>query len=95
MGCTKARLYMPLRTPNFFLKLGFCQWYQASNFNSPESSISSSGIKLISKRLRQKVIELDQGKRVRVSGLLEFLAEADSEASDAECPRFEDLVGSS
>ena len=43
--------------------------------------------------MRQNVTELDQEKRVQVPGLPEFLAEAGSEASDAESPHFEDVTG--
>ena len=84
---------MPQRTPNLLIMLGFCQWYQASNSNPQEFNINSSGIKLISKRLRQKAIELNQEKRVGIPGLPEFLAEADSEASNTESPHFEDVIG--
>ena len=34
-----------------------------------------------------------RGKRVRVPGIPEFIATADSEASQAKSPRFEDVVG--
>ena len=40
-----------------------------------------------------EVAEQGQGKRVRVPGLPEFMAEAGSETSDAESPRFEEVVG--
>ena len=43
--------------------------------------------------MKQKVTAKEEGKRVRVPGILEFIATADSEASDAESPRFEDVVG--
>jgi len=49
--------------------------------------------KLIFKQLKQKAIELKQGKRVRVLGLPEFLAEVGSAASDAESPCFKDDIG--
>ena len=35
----------------------------------------------------------DEGRRVRVPGLPEFVATADSEASDAESPHFEGDAG--
>jgi len=50
-------------------------------------------LKWITKRLKQKVTAKEEGKRVRVPGLPEFIATADSEASDAESPRFEDVAG--
>ena len=46
-------------------------------------------MKLISQRLKWKVTEKSEGKRVRVLGLGEFIAVDDSEASDAGSPRFE------
>ena len=56
-------------------------------------SINSFGLKWITKRLKQKVTAKEEGKRVRVPGIPEFMATADSEASDAESPRFEDVAG--
>ena len=50
-------------------------------------------MKLISQRLKQKVTERGEGKRVRVPGFPEFVAIVDSEASDAESPHFEGVVG--
>jgi len=35
----------------------------------------------------------EEGKKVRVPGIPEFIAIADSEASDAESPHFEDVAG--
>ena len=93
VGCTDARFCMPYLTPNLLTSLGFCQWYRFSNSNPSEFNINSTGTKLIFKRLKQKAGEQGQGKRVRVPGLLEFLAEAVSEASDIESPRFEDVDG--
>ena len=55
--------------------------------------MNSSEIKWIAARLRRKVTDQKQGKRVRVLSLPEFLAEAGSEASLTESPRFEDVVG--
>ena len=46
-------------------------------------------MKLISQRLKRKVTEKSEGKRVRVPGFGEFIAVDDSEASDAGSPRFE------
>ena len=50
-------------------------------------------MKWISKQLKQKVTEKGEGQRVRELGLPEFVATADSEASDAESPRFEGVAG--
>jgi len=55
--------------------------------------INAFGLKWISNLMKQKVTAKEEGKRVRVPGILEFIATADSEASDAESPRFEDVVG--
>ena len=84
---------MPLRTLNLQTTLGFCQWYRTSNSTPTGFSINSFGVKLISRRLKRKVTERGEGKRVRVPGLGEFVATADSEASDAESPRFEGDAG--
>jgi len=43
--------------------------------------------------MKQKVTVKEEGKRVRVSGILEFIFTADSEASDAESTHFEDIIG--
>ena len=72
--------------------LGFCQWYRTSNSAPTGLSINSFGVKLISQRLKQKVTEKGKGKRVRVPGLPEFVATADSEASNAESPCFEGVA---
>ena len=56
-------------------------------------SVNSSGVKLISQRLKRKVTEKSEGKRVRVPGLREFIVVDDSEASDAGSPRFEVETG--
>ena len=40
-----------------------------------------------------EVTEKDEDKRVRVPSLPEFIATTDSEASDAESPRFEEAAG--
>ena len=50
-------------------------------------------MKLISQRLKRKVTEKSEGKRVRVPGLGEFITVDDSEASDAGSPRFEGDTG--
>jgi len=50
-------------------------------------------VKLISQRLKRKVTEKSEGKRVRVPGLREFIAIDDSEASDAGSPHFERDIG--
>ena len=50
-------------------------------------------MKLISQWLKRKVTEKGEGKRVCVPGLGEFIAVDDSEASDAESPRFEVETG--
>jgi len=84
---------MPLRTPNLLMTLGFCQWYRTSNSAPTGFSVNSFGLKWISQRLKQKVTEKGEGKRVRVPGLPEFVATADSEASDAESPCFEGVTG--
>ena len=49
-------------------------------------------MKWISKQLKQKVTEKGEGKRVRVPGLLKFVA-TDSEASNAKSSRFEGVRG--
>ena len=54
--------------------------------------INSFGLKWISQRLKQKVTTKGEGKRVQVPGILEFIATADSEVSDAESPHFEDVA---
>jgi len=43
--------------------------------------------------MKQKVTAKGEGKRVCVPGVPEFIATADSEASDAKSPRFEDITG--
>ena len=92
-GCTEARLCMSLRTPNLQTTLRFCQWYRTSNSTPTRFSINSFGVKLIFRRLKRKVTERGEGRRVRMSGLGEFVATADSEASDAESPCFEGNAG--
>ena len=77
---------MLLRTPNLLTTLGFCQWYRTSNSTPTGFSVNSFGVKLISQRLKRKVTEKGEGKRVRVPGLQEFVATADNEASDAKVP---------
>ena len=74
---------MPLRTPNLLMTLGFCQWYATSNSTPTGFSVNSSNVKLISQRLKRKVSEKNEGKRVRVPGIGKFIAVDDSEASDA------------
>ena len=93
VGCTEARLCMPLRTLNLLMTLGFCQWYRTSNSTPTRFSINSSGVKLISQRLKRKVTKKSEDKRVRVPGLEEFIAVDDSEASDAGSPLFEADTG--
>ena len=84
---------MPLRTPNFLMNLGFCQWYKFSNSTPTGFNINSFSLKWISKRMKQKATEQEEGKRVRVPNLPEFIAEIDNEASDAESPHFKDVDG--
>ena len=50
-------------------------------------------MKLISQWLKKKVTEKGEVKRVRVPSLPEFVATADSEASDVKSPRFEGVTG--
>ena len=92
-GCTEARLRMPLRTPNLLTTLSFCQWYATSNSTPLGFTVNNSGVKLISQRLKRKVSEKREGKRVRVPGIEEFVTVDDSEASDAESPCFEAETG--
>ena len=54
--------------------------------------INSFSLKWITQWMKQKVSTKGEGKRVRVPGISEFIATTDSEASDAEIPRFEDIV---
>ena len=75
------------------MTLRFCQWYTTSNSTPTGFSVNSSGVKLISQRLKRKVSEKGEGKRVRVPGLGEFITVDDSEASDAGSPRFEADTG--
>ena len=42
--------------------------------------------------MKQKVSGLDQGKRVRVPGIPEYLAEVGSETSDAESPNLKKVI---
>jgi len=84
---------MLLRISNLLMTLGFCQWYKTSSFAPTGFSINSFGLKWISQRLKQKVTKKGEGKRVRVPGIPEFIVTADSEASDAESPRFEGVAG--
>ena len=84
---------MPLRTPNLLMTLGFCQWYKTSNSAQIGFNINSFGLKWISQQMKQKVTAKGEDKRVRVPGILEFIATAENEASEAESPRFEDVVG--
>jgi len=75
------------------MTLGFCQWYRTSNSVPTKLFISAFGVKLISQRLKQKVTDKGEGKRVRVPGLPEFVATADSEASDVKSSHFEGDAG--
>ena len=75
------------------MTLSFCQWYATSNSTPLGFNANSSGVKLISQRLKRKVSERREGRRVRVPGIEEFVAVDDSEASDAESPRFEAEAG--
>ena len=84
---------MPLRTPNLLMTLEFCQWYKTSNSVPTGFNINSFSLKWISQRMKQKVTTKGEGKRVRVSGIPEFISTADSEVSDTESPRFEDVAG--
>jgi len=84
---------MPLKTPNLLMILCFCQWYVTSNSTPLGFNVNNSAVKLISQRLKRKVSERKEGKRVRVPGIKEFVAVDDSEASDAESPRFEGGTG--
>jgi len=84
---------MPLRTPNLLMTLGFCQWYKTTNSAQIGFNINSFGLKWISQQMKQKVTAKGEDKRVRVPGILEFIATAENEASEAESPRFEDVVG--
>ena len=88
-GGTGARLRTPLRDPNLLMTLCFFQWYATSNSTPLEFKVNSSGVKLISQRLRQKASDKREGKRVHTPGIEEFVAVEDSEASDVESPRFE------
>ena len=75
VGCTEAQFCRPYLTQNLLTTLGFFQGYRTSNYNPTRFNINSTATKLIFKRLKWKVVEQDQGKRVRVPGLLKFLAE--------------------
>ena len=92
-GGTEARLRTPLRNPNLQMTLCFCQWYTTSNSTPLGFKANSSGVRLISQRLKRKVSEKKEGKRVWIPGIREFIAVDDSEASDAESPRFEAETG--
>ena len=83
---------MPLRTPNLLMTLGFCQWYMMSSSVPTGFAINSFGLKWIVQWLKQKVTAKGEGKRVRVPGIPEFIATADSKAPDVESPRFEDVA---
>jgi len=63
-GCTEAGLCMPLRTRNLLTTLGFCQWYRTSNSMPTGFSINSFSVRLISQRLKRKVTEKGEGRRV-------------------------------
>ena len=86
---TGAWLRTPLREPGLRTTLCFCRWYAASNSTPPGFNVNRSGVRLISHRMRRKASEREEGKRVRVPGLEEFIAVEDSEASDAGSPCFE------
>jgi len=92
-GGTGARLRTPLRNPNLQMTLCFCQWYATSNSTPLGFKANSSGVRLISQRLKRKASEKREGKRVCVPGIEEFVTVDDSEASDAESPRFEAGTG--
>ena len=64
VGCIEARLYMPLRTPNLLMTLGFCKWYRISSSAPTGFSINSFGLKWIAQRLKQKDTAKEEGKRV-------------------------------
>ena len=75
------------------MTLGFCQRYWISRSAPTGFAIKFSGLKWIAQQLKQKVTAKGDGKRTRVPGIPEFIATADSEASDAESPYFEDVAG--
>ena len=72
--------------------LGFCQWYKTSNSEPTGFNINSFSLKRISQRMKQKVTAQGEGKRVRMPDLPEFIAVADSEASDTKSPHFKDVA---
>ena len=80
-------------TLSFYQWYAIYQWYATSNSRPLGFTVNNSGVKLISQRLKRKVSEKREGKRVRVPGIEEFVAVDDSEASDAESPRFEAETG--
>ena len=82
-----------IEDPKLLTPLVFCQWYKTSNSMPTRFSINSFSVKLISQRLKRKVTKRGEGKRVRVTGLGEFVATDDSEALNAESPRFEGDAG--
>ena len=84
---------MPLRTPNLLMTLGFCQWYRIFSSVPTGFVINSFHLKWITHQMKQKVTAKGEGKRFRVPDILEFMANTDSEASDVESPRFEDIAG--
>ena len=51
-GGTGARLRTPLRNPNLQMTLCFCQWYATSNSTPFGFKANSSGVRLISQRLK-------------------------------------------
>jgi len=72
--------------------IGVLPMVQSSSSAPIKFSINSFSLKWISQRLKQKVTEKGEDKRVQVPGIPEFIATADSEASDAKNPRFEGVA---
>ena len=77
--------------PKPIVNFGFLPMVQILSSAPTGFSINSFGLKWITKQLKQKVTM--KGKRVRVPGIPDFITTADSVASDAESPRFEDVAG--
>jgi len=65
---------MPLRTPNLLMGLGFCQCNKTSNFTPTRFNIISSGLKWISKWIKQKATEQEErrGKEFECLAFLSF-----------------------
>jgi len=54
---------MPLRTPNLLMTLGFCQLYRIKISAPTGLSINFFGLKRITKLLKQKVTEKEEGTK--------------------------------